>query len=394
MLVALGVFLANSTAWAQFPGRTTGTAFFPEFPVRGPLVIFPTLTLGVEYNDNVFLTNNRKRSDYIGGVTPGIQVVIESVTYRWAVGYSLTGEKYLHNTQLDNSIQRQSFFITGTHRLSPQFTLTLNELFAEDKSTSQVGLDNIAVGRRTSRNNTFSPGFVWQFTPQTSLRTELGYTLQRFDDPTAAGSNVYRLTSDFRHDFTPRFTGVLGYEGRYIDVDRQIPVITHTPRFGVIYRFTPATTATVIVGPTVRLVRNEMSIDPFGEASIVSLFAWGTLTGYANHYVGTAGGLGGTTENTSAGVLLRLTSLLRDLVVEVGPGYSIAKSTGGGNAIDVRSLSLDVRASYRLTSWLAAVASYRFFQQRSDSTGSTLAADLDQNRAFLGAQLGYPFKFD
>ena len=71
MLVALGVFLAGSTAWAQFPGRTPGSALFPELPVRGPIVVYPTLTLGVEYNDNVFLTNDRKRSDYIGSVTPG-----------------------------------------------------------------------------------------------------------------------------------------------------------------------------------------------------------------------------------------------------------------------------------------------------------------------------------
>src|SRR5437016_12490365 len=99
MLVALGVFL-GSTAWAQFPGRTPGSSLFPELPVRGPIVVYPTLTLGVEYNDNVFLSNARKRADYIGSVTPAIQVILERDTYRRAAGYSLHGQQYLHTSQL------------------------------------------------------------------------------------------------------------------------------------------------------------------------------------------------------------------------------------------------------------------------------------------------------
>ncbi len=401
-VVALGVFLTASAGWAQYPGRTTGTLFSPDIPVRGPLVIYPTLTFGVEYNDNIFLNNQQKRSDVIFSVTPGIQVILESLTYRWAAGYSLTGEKYLDNSELDNAVQRQNLFITGSHRLSPQFTLTLNEVFVEDKSTNQIGTSqtgvdsvaSVAIGRRSSRSNTFAPGVIWQFAPQTSLRAEIGYTLQRYDDPQAAGSNVYRLTTDLHHDFTPRITGILGYEGRYIDVERQIGVTTHTPRVGVIYKFTPQTTGTLIVGPTVRVSSAETGLGPFLDASVTSLFAWGSINGFATHYVGTAGGLGGTTENTSVGALVQVTSLLRDLILEAGPRYSLAKSTGGGNAIDVRSISLDLRATYRFTSWLAAVAGYRFFQQRSDSASTTLAGDVDQNRVFLGAQFGFPIKFD
>jgi hypothetical protein len=395
MLVALGVFLAGSTAWAQFPGRTPGTALFPELPVRGPIVLYPTLTLGAEYNDNVFLTNDRKRSDYIGSVTPGLQVILEGTTYRWAAGYSITGEKYLHTSELDNAVQRQNFFLTGSQRLSPQFTLTLNDVFVEDNNTNFVGTDNIAVGRQKARSNVFAPGFTWQFLPKTALRVEAAYTLQRYDDPNAADSNVYRLTTDLTHDFTPRVVGILGYEARYIDVERQFGVTTHTGRLGVTYRFTPLTIATVVVGPTVRVTRNESpSVSPFADASLTSVFSWGSASLYFQRSVGTAGGAGGTTENTSFGGLVAVTSLVRDLILEAGPRYSIAESTGGGDAIDVRSFSLDLRATYRFTSWFSGIAGYRLFLQRSDSQSATIARDVDQNRVFLGAQFGYPFKFD
>ena len=52
-----------------------------------------------------------------------------------------------------------------------------------------------------------------------------------------------------------------------------------------------------------------------------------------------------------------------------------------------------------LAAWLAAVASYQFYQQRSDSTvrssaGRLIAEDADQNRLFVGLQFGYPITFD
>jgi hypothetical protein len=404
LLVALGIVLTAAGARAQFPGRVPGTMLFPDLPVRGPVVIYPTLTLGAEYNDNIFLNNAVKRSDFIGSVTPGIQVILESPVYRWAFGYSLTGEKYLDNSELDNAIQRQNFFVTGSHRVTPHLALTLNEFFLQDKSTNQVSLEsttipststNLAIGRQTSLSNTFNPGIIWEFSPGNSLRSDAAYTLQRYDDPRAASSNTYRWTTDLYHDFTARLTGILGYEARYIDVEREIGVTTHTPRFGARYRFTPTTTGTVIVGPTVRVSSRETGVGPFGEATLASLFSWGGATAYANHYVGVAGGLGGTTENTSVGFLVQVNTWLRDFIFEAGPRYSLSKSTGGGSSVDAHSLSLDLRALYRFTTWLSGVAGYRFFQQRSDSSSSSsLASDVDQNRVFLGVQFGYPIKFD
>ena len=394
VVVALGVLLAASTACAQSTGRTPGGTFFPEVPVRGPMVLYPTLTIGGEYNDNVFLTNEQKRSDFIASFTPAVRLALERSTYRWVAGYSFTAEKYLDNSELDNAVQRQDFFVTGFQRLSPQLTLTLSDTFVEDKNTNLVSPEEIAVGRRTSRSNAFAPGLTWQFAPETSLTASLTYTLQRFDGEGALDSDVYRLLADVHHDFTPRLTGIAGYEMRYLDVDGQFGISTHTARLGATYRFTPTIVGTLILGPTVRVSKEETGVTPYADASLTDLFSWGSASLYVNHYVGTAGGLGGTTENTSVGGIVQITTWLRDLVLEAAPRYSISKSVGGGNAIDVRSFSIDLRAAYRFTSWLAAVGGYRFFQQRSDSGSTSLARDVDQNRLFFGVQFGYPIKFD
>jgi hypothetical protein len=392
--VAFALLLPTSLAWAQFPGRTPGATFFPDIPVRGPVVLYPTLTLGGEFNDNVFLTDERKRSDFILSLTPAVRLVLESTTYRWATGYSLTAEKYIDNTELDSAVQRQNFFINGFHRLDPRLTLSLSEVFIEDKNSNLVSEQNIAVGRRTSRSNSFTPGLTWQFAPQTSLVTSFSYTLQRFDDAAANDSDVFRLTTDVNHDFTSRLTGIAGYEVRYLDVERQVGLTTHTPRVGVAYQFTPTVSGSLIAGPTVRVSKEETGLSPFVSASLTSLFAWGEATAFASHYVGTAGGLGGTTENTTVGGLVQVTTLLRDLVLEAAPAYFISKSVGNSGDIDVRSFTLDLRAAYRFTPWLAAVGGYRLFLQRSDSATASLARDIDQNRVFVGVQFGYAKKFD
>jgi hypothetical protein len=392
-VVALGVFLGASVASAQFTGSSLGGTFFPDVPIRGPIVLYPTLTVTGEYNDNIFLNNDRRESDFIVGFTPAVRLILESATYRWATGYSFTAEKYLDHSELDSAFQRQHFFITGLHRIDPRLTLTLSEVFIEDKSTNLVGEEGISVGRRTARSNSLSPGLTWQFAPRTSLTAGFSYVLQRFDDTDAIDSDVYRLSVDVNHDFTSRLTGSIGYEVRYIDVDGQLGMTTHTPRLGVSYRFTPTLSGTVTAGPTVRVTKDDSGVSPYVSASLTNLFAWGSANAYFTHYVGTAGGLGGTTENTSVGAVVQITTLLRNLVLEAVPRYNMSKSLEG-DGIDVRSFTVDLRAAYQFTSWLAAVGGYRFFQQRSESVLTSLARDVDQNRVFFGLQFGLPIKFD
>lgn len=392
-VVALVVFLTTSAASAQFSGSSLGAAFFPPVPVRGPIVFYPTLTVTGEYNDNVFLDNNRRESDFIIGVTPGARLVLEGATYRLAAGYSFTAEKYLDHSELDSAFQRQHFFLEGLYRVDPRLTLTLNEVFITDNNTNLVSEEGIAAGRRTSRSNVFSPGLTWQFAPRTSLSAGFSYRLQRFDDEGALNSDVYRLSADVNHDFTSRLTGSLGYEVRYIDVDGQVGTTTHTPRVGVSYRFTPTLTGTVTVGPTVIVTKHDTTLNAYADAHLTQLFAWGSASAYVNRYVGTGSGLGGVTENTSFGGVLQATTLLRNLVLELVPRYTIVESVSGG-AVDVKSFTVDLRAAYRFTNWLAAVGGYRFFQQRAESTLSSLARDVDQNRVFLGLQFGWPLKFD
>jgi hypothetical protein len=396
LAITLGLSWSASLASAQTPAVIPEMTFFPEIPVRGPLILFPTFTLSEEFNDNIFLNNARKESDFVTGFTPGVRAILERATYRWAAGYNFTAEKYAQHSELDNIFQRQIFFVTGLQRLDPRLTLTLSEIFIENNNTNLVTQEGFAIGRRVSRSNSLNPGVIWDFAPQTSLRANLSYVLQRFDGVGAASSDIFRLTADVLHNFSPQWSGSLGYEGAYLNIEGQPRTTTHTPRVGVVYRFTPALTASVIVGPTFRESGGDWGVSPYVNANLTEQFVWGAASLSFTRIVGTAGGLGGTTENTTIGGTVLFASLVRDLRVELAPRYSIAQSAGGagGNAIDARSFTLGLRASYQFTPWLAAVAGYRFFHQRSDTVSTVVANEVDQNRVFFGLQFGVPIKFD
>lgn len=369
-----------------------GLAFLPPVPTRAPFVLYPSITFSGEYNDNIFLNNSRRESDFIVGATPALSLFLESTTYRWAAGYSFTAEKYWEHSELDEVFQRQTFFLEGSQRLTPRLTLTLSEVFNTSKDTNPGAQQIVAVGRRTSWTNTLSPGLTWQFAPRTSLTTGVSWVMSRYDGAGAVDSDEYRFHADVRHDFSSRFSGSLGYEGRYLDVEGQSGTSTHTPRIGLSYRFTPFLTVAVVGGPSVVVTDQGTEVRPYVDMHLTQIFGWGSLTAFANRSIGAAGGLGDTTENTSFGVLFQA-AILRRFVFEIAPTYTISESVAG-NAVDVRSFTVDLRAAYRFTDWFALVAAYRYYQQTSDSTSAAIARDVNQNRALLGLQFGWPIRLN
>ena len=139
-------------------------------------------------------------------------------------------------------------------------------------------------------------------------------------------------------------------------------------------------------------------ITPAVTASYNQRLWFGGITLAVNREVATAGGLGGTTDNTSVGATVDVITLLRGLTVSFGPRYSWVKSQDN-DRIDIESFTVPLQVTYRITAWMAAVARYQFFRQRTDSeirdsAGNLLAADADQNRIFVGLQFGYPIPFD
>ena len=363
-----------------------------------PITLTPTIAVFEEYNDNLFLNNSNRRSDWITAIAPAFTLTGESETYKLTAGYSFAVEEYARETSLNEVFDRQNFLLGGLYRASPRLTLTLTDSYIASVNTNLVSPSGVATGRTRAWSNAVTSGAVWQVTPVTTLRLSGAYVAQRFEQQNLDGSDVYSARGTVERRLTPRLSGTAGYEIAYLDVERQRPVTTHTPQLGGVYRFTEALTGTASGGPTFVLQEGARGrIAPAASASLQQRFQFGSASVEYQRAVATAGGLGGTTNNDSVAGLLQITNVARGFTLELGPRYTRASSDDG--QIDVHTLTLGLRASYRLTNWLTAFAGYTFFQQRASSTptgtgGVLLSADADQNRVSFGLQIGYPLKFN
>jgi hypothetical protein len=403
---ALSILALANPAAAQFPlfqqPGLSGTLLDPQElqqPRRAPFTITPSLTLTGEYNDNIFIDNANKVSDFIIGFTPGIAVAVERPTYRLAAAYNFTAEIFTTETQESNAFNRQNFFLDSLWRVDPFVTVTLTDTFIFSNDTNLISTQGVATGRDRSFSNTLGAGVAWQFAPLWLVRGDASWALERFDDPELQDSDVYRLAGTVERRFSPQITGDIGYEFGYFDIQREDRTTTHTPRIGATWQPTPTISLSLRGGPSFELKDNgDSRVTPAVSASYRQRLSFGAIGVSYDRAIGTAGGLGGTTDNQLIAGFIDVTTLTRGLVVQFLPRYAIEESPDS-NRIDVRSFTMALQATYRLTSWMSLIGGYQFFHQRSDSTGRTtsgnvIANDADQNRVFFGVQFGYPIRFD
>jgi hypothetical protein len=372
-------------------GPRTGYSFVPTAESRGPFMIIPTISLTAEYNDNIFLDNRVREGDFIMALTPGLRLVSESDRHRLATGYSLTGEKYLDHDEFDELIRRHDFFIEGAYRFTPQLTLSLSDVFVAGNNTNTVSLQGIATGRENSLSNVLSASLDWQFLPRTSLALSGSWALTYYPDSlTSLDTDTYSLGATVTHTFTPRFSGTFGYEASYVEVETQPETITHTPRVGFIYRITETMTGSVSGGPAFSDTDGTTDTTMAFTASLSQLFRLGSAGLTYDQRVGATGGLAGTSLNHTISGSLILVGLARNLSLEFAPTYYWSDVLQG-TAVDVNTLTISLRAAYQFNPYISGLIGYNFYRQRGPDGGVT---EVDQNRVFLGLQLGYPIRKD
>jgi len=370
-----------------------------QLPLRAPLTLLPSVTISEEYNDNILLNNRDKRWDFITGITPAINVILESRTYRLSAGYNFTAEFYARDQSQNSAFNHQNFLLDALWRVSERLTLTASDTFNATTDTNLVGPEGVSTGRNRSWGNNLAAGASYRFDERTSVHGGASYGLQRFESKDLDASDVYRADIGLDRTLTRQLTGTVAYQFGSFDIEGEPHVTTHTPRLGFSWQLSPTITVAASAGPSFEMRDNGADrITPAVTASYTQRMWFGGISLAFDRQIGTAGGLGGPTDNTTAGGTIDVTTLMRGLTVSFGPRYSWVKSADN-DRIDIATFTVPLQATYRITAWMAAVARYQFFRQRTDSevrdsAGNLIAADADQNRLFVGLQFGYPITFD
>jgi len=389
---------------------------------RGPLTLFPSISVSEEYNDNVHADNRNRASDFITNFSPTVTLQVNRPSYQLNAGYSFTAALYAEGTLPNEAFQSQNFIGSGSWQVARGLTLSASDSFAYNKTaTNLVAVQGFSIGQQESLSNTFSPSLSWQMTRLDTLTLGVTYGVLRFlggGNGTVQGggngtdSDTYGVNAGLSHIFTQRFSGNIGYSFTYLHFPECVVVVaggrcvdqpnssTNSPTIGFNYQLTPTLSTSVNGGAAITERSGRTEVSPAGNASLIQLFSFGTAGLYYNQGVSVAGGFGGSNDTLSLSGLLTLSTLLRNLSVVLGPSYNrsdplVSQAPG---QFSLWSVSLNLGATYQIARFVSAFGGYTFFVQRSSGSstlsGSSTQANVDQNRVRFGLQFGYPINFD
>src|SRR2546428_11831287 len=81
-----------------------------------PITLTPTIAVFEEYNDNLFLNNSNRRSDWITAIAPAFTLTRESETDKLTAGYHLAGGEDAGGNALNEGLERAHFVLGGLCR--------------------------------------------------------------------------------------------------------------------------------------------------------------------------------------------------------------------------------------------------------------------------------------
>ena len=373
---------------------------------RGPLTLMPSISVSEEYNDNVLLDNRNRESDFITNFSPAIRLYVNRPSYQLNAGYSFSAAIYAEGTLPNEAFQSQNLIGSGSWQVTRGLTLSASESLAYNRSaTNLVAVQGFSTGQQESLSNTFSPSISWQITPLDTLSFGAIYGVLRFlGGGTGADSDTYGINTSLSHVFTQRLTGNIGYGFTYLHFPECVAVgqrcidqsdsSTHSPTIGFNYQLTRTLSTTINGGAAVTQRGGRTDVSPAGAASLIQRLSFGSASLNYNQGVSVAGGFGGSNDTLSVSGLLTLSTLLRNLLVVLGPSYTrsdplLSQAPGQSR---LWAVSLNLGATYQLARFVSAYGGYAFFVERTG--GSSTQANVDQNRVQFGLQFGFPINFD
>lgn len=143
----------------------------------------PSISVGEVYDDNIDLSRDNKKSDYITGATPGIDFHILSRKTSLRIKYAPTFVRYARES--GNNTTRHSANLDLSRQLSRHWSLDLSDTFlrSEDPLEDVLDLAGVRTTRNIYKNNDATAGFRYQFGPENVLSFGYRHGLRENSQP-------------------------------------------------------------------------------------------------------------------------------------------------------------------------------------------------------------------
>jgi hypothetical protein len=359
---------------------------FPSSP--GVWTVTPSLQVGEKYTDNVFGTAHDHQSDFITQFTPGLGLSYETTPFKLSLGYTVTGEIYADNANLNNFGDNQTGNLALDYRPEERWHFNLGGYYARTNDPSQFLVSTVAppgtvvvptveTTRRQTDQVTASAGADYKFTQRLTGRAGYVFSYLKQEGEEDSFSNTGLLGADYQ--LTRLDTGFSTVSVSVLDATN-----TDTSGslvFGWRRQWTPDFTTSVDAGP--RVTNSTWGGAADASAIYQATREWSLRLAYS---LGTGLAVGTTgAQNVSALTASVGYQPLRDLRFGVDGGWTRTWGIeGGSNSED--AYSVGASAAYQITTWLTLSLSYRYTLQEQihgDSIGT--------NQVLLSLTAAYPW---
>jgi hypothetical protein len=354
----------------------------------------PSLSLSEEYNDNLFLTQSDRISDFISYVSPGIDLSAKSINTILNLSYTPTFSFYSSHNDLNETAHNIN--ANGTFTLSDRLSSNLTGSYVRSSETNDIrAIPDIGpVTVRTERQYLAIGGGA-----SYKLRDNLFYTLgltyanMDTDAPDLNKVKTYSGNMGFAYETSERTT--LSANAMYMKYDYK-PARDWTEQYySLVIKHRLSQTVTIAAsGGTIIIKtqdRGESDIDIGGGVDLTKTFETGKVSlSYGNNVIPS---VESSTPLRAQTVSLHLSkSITNKLAGSVSAYYTNYKSVGttiDANKMDVNEIVFTPLLTYTFSQAVNLILSYSYVNS-SDKIDSH--NDFHNNIVLLTLRLTYSKK--
>lgn len=328
----------------------------------------PRLTVTEVYTDNVFFTADRRSTDWITKISPGLSYLTSGGKGHLSADYSVESRLYANNTAENTATSRHNGEVFGLWTVSNRTTLTLFDRFESFQDPTEQNMPGVLATFGRTSINVGSLGVTHRLTPMIDLLANYGNFFFSVDRPGAINSATHEGEVGVRVRESQRARTTAKYRFRFFDFERGRDLRSHS----ALLRQEVDVSETLVVSGMIGAVHvepNPSTLDVLAQASIKKSFENALYElSYMRDAFPPSGGLGqpiiGDSVRASAKV-----RLLNDVLVDAGLVWILSNTSS--KDFTVHTLKWNVGIAYAPTSWFMARLGYDMFDQREDILGTS-----------------------
>ncbi len=354
-----------------------------------------SLSLGEEYNDNLFLTHTYRIGDFSNVISPAIALSTRTEKANVLLNYSPTFIYYYSHSE-ENSISHQAS-VSGDYRISPVMTVSAADSFVRSSNALIIrsidGSGPLTSGQETLTSNTLTANLGYKLTDQLTLQPSLLYSVT--DNSQSNVSNVNTYSGTFLASYLLSDRTILRASAGYTHYDYSLGNDATGQDYivGVNYKFTPTITADIYGGVDSTSISGQGGTDTgfIGGISVTKILEKGSVSiAYTQAVIP---GLQNTSPLKSQVLLAHYTTAVTTrLDANLSALYGIYKAIGNISGPDQHRVEITANGglTYRLFPWANLFLSYSYVisDDKVEKSGS-----YNNNVVMAGIRLSKQAKF-